>query len=181
LICHISARVTTSSARPCPTCNGRGKVPENPCPACRGDGVRKREEEIHVVVPAGIDDGEMIRMPGRGEAAPGGGSGDLYVKLHVRPDAAFTREGNNLLTSVSLKLSEALLGVQKEIRTIAGTTTITIPAGTGHGETIRVRGEGVPYGRGNRGDLVVRIDISMPKKLSRKARELIDELRSEGI
>jgi molecular chaperone DnaJ len=103
------------------------------------------------------------------------------VKLHVRPDAAFTREGNNLLTSVSLKLSEALLGVQKEIRTIAGTTTVTIPAGTGHGETIRVRGEGVPYGRGNRGDLVVRIDISMPKKLSRKARELIDELRSEGI
>jgi molecular chaperone DnaJ len=172
---------TFTSARPCPTCNGRGKVPENPCPACRGDGVRKREEEIHVVVPAGIDDGEMIRMPGRGEAAPGGGSGDLYVKLHVRPDAAFTREGNNLLTSVSLKLSEALLGVQKEIRTIAGTTTITIPAGTGHGETIRVRGEGVPYGRGNRGDLVVRIDISMPKKLSRKARELIDELRSEGI
>jgi molecular chaperone DnaJ len=172
---------TFTSARPCPTCNGRGKVPENPCPACRGDSVRKREEEIHVVVPAGIDDGEMIRMPGRGEAAPGGGSGDLYVKLHVRPDAAFTREGNNLLTSVSLKLSEALLGVQKEIRTIAGTTTVTIPAGTGHGETIRVRGEGVPYGRGNRGDLVVRIDISMPKKLSRKARELIDELRSEGI
>jgi molecular chaperone DnaJ len=119
---------TFTSARPCPTCNGRGKVPENPCPACRGDGVRKREEEIHVVVPAGIDDGEMIRMPGRGEAAPGGGSGDLYVKLHVRPDAAFTREGNNLLTSVSLKLSEALLGVQKEIRTIAGTTTVTIPA-----------------------------------------------------
>lgn len=172
---------TFTSARPCPNCAGRGKVPEHPCAACRGDGVRKREEEIHVVVPAGIGDGEMIRMPGRGEAATGGGAGDLYVKLHVRPDPAFSREGNNLMTSATIKLTEALLGIQKEIRTVTGTATVSIPAGSAHGETIRVRGEGVPFGRGQRGDLIVRIDVSMPKKLSRKARELIDELRAEGL
>jgi len=89
---------TFTSTRTCPRCHGKGEVPETPCDICRGEGVTKREEEIHVVVPAGIENGEMIRMPRMGEAVPGGGAGDLYVKLHIREDRAFSREGNNLTT-----------------------------------------------------------------------------------
>ncbi|MDO8576681.1 MAG: DnaJ domain-containing protein, partial [bacterium] len=88
---------TFTSTRPCPRCHGRGQIPETVCEACRGEGIRKREEEIHIVVPSGVEDGEMIRMPGRGEAVQGGGAGDLYVKLHIKADAKFSREGNHLL------------------------------------------------------------------------------------
>lgn len=170
-----------TSARVCPTCYGRGEVPETPCPACHGEGVAKKQEEIRVQVPAGVQDGEMIRMPGRGEAVPGGGAGDLYVKLHVKADPAFSREGSNLLTSLPIKLTDALLGSSYSIRTLDGEEKITVPAGVVHGETIRVRGKGVPTGRSGRGDLLVRVDIEFPKKLSKNARDLIDKLRGEGL
>ncbi len=172
---------TFSSARPCQKCRGRGEVPEAPCPTCRGEGVAKREEEIRVTVPAGVSDGEMIRMPRMGEAVPGGSAGDLYVKLHVRPDKQFTREGNNLVTSLSIKLTDALLGREYQIRTLEGEEPLTVPAGVNNGEILRVRGRGVPYGRGSRGDLMVRIDVVFPKKLSRAAHELIEKLRGEGL
>ncbi|HVM73860.1 MAG TPA: molecular chaperone DnaJ [Candidatus Paceibacterota bacterium] len=170
-----------TSARICPTCNGRGEVPETPCETCHGDGVTKRQEEIHITVPAGVQDGEMIRMPGRGEAAKGGGAGDLYVKLHVKSDVSFSRDGNNLLTALSIKLTDALLGGDYHIRTLDGEELITVPPGVVHGETIRIRSKGVPTSRGGRGDLLVRIDIEFPKKLSRSARDLIEKLRIEGL
>lgn len=172
---------TFTSNRTCPRCNGRGQVPETPCDVCAGSGVAKREEEIHIAVPAGVGDGEMIRMPGRGEVAPGGTAGDLYVKLHVKADTTFSREGNNLLMSLPVKLTDALLGSQYHVRTFDGDTSIDIPAGVTHGDVVRVRGKGVPYGRGTRGDLLVRIDIQFPKKLSKSARDLVEKLRSEGL
>ncbi|MEK7509303.1 MAG: molecular chaperone DnaJ [Patescibacteria group bacterium] len=172
---------TFSSARACPTCKGKGEVPKEPCAACRGEGVMKKQEEVHIVVPAGIEDGEMIRMPGRGEALQGGASGDLYIKVHVKSDKLFTREGNNLVTALSIKLSDALLGGEYRIKTLDGETTLTVPAGITQGEMLRVRGKGVPHGRGARGDLLVRIDIEFPKKLSKAARVAIEELRKEGI
>jgi molecular chaperone DnaJ len=172
---------TFSTNRVCPKCNGRGEIPEAPCPTCGGEGVLKREEEMHVVVPAGVDNGEMIRMPGRGEAMAGAVSGDLYVKLHVKDDAKFTREGANLLTALPVKLTDALLGAEYRIQTLDGEESIKIPAGVAHGEVVRVRGRGVPFGRGNRGDLLVRIDIDFPKKLSRDAKKLIEDLRNEGL
>jgi DnaJ-class molecular chaperone len=113
--------------------------------------------------------------------APGGGAGDLYVKLHVRTDARFVRDGSHLYTNLSIKLTDALLGVERDVPTIDGTTRISVPAGTTQGDTVRVRGEGVPTGRSGRGDLVVRISIDMPKKLSRAARAAIEELKKEGI
>src|SRR3990167_4065311 len=171
---------TFTSARPCPRCHGRGQIPETLCEACRGEGVRKREEEIHIVVPAGVEDGEMIRMPGRGEAAQGGGAGDLYVKLHIKADAKFSREGNNLLTSLPIKLSDALLGGEYHITTLDGEERVSVAPGISHGEVIRVRGRGVPTGRA-RGDLLVRVDIEFPKKLSKSARELVEKLRTEGL
>lgn len=172
---------TFTSARPCPRCHGRGQIPETACEACRGEGVRKREEEIHIVVPAGVEDGEMIRMPGRGEAAKGGGAGDLYVKLHIKADGKFTREGNNLVTPLPIKLSDALLGGEYHITTLDGEEKIEVTPGISHGEIIRVRGKGVPHGRGSRGDLLVRVDIEFPKKLSKSARELVEKLRNEGL
>ncbi len=172
---------TFTTTRVCPKCAGKGEVPETPCENCRGEGVLKKEEEIQIEVPAGVSDGEMIRMPGRGEALAGGAAGDLYIKLHVKSDAIFSREGNHLLTSLPVKLTDALLGATYRVPTVEGDTMIEVPAGVVHGETIRVRGEGVPYGRGNRGDLIVRIDIQFPKKLSKTARDLIDKLRTEGL
>lgn len=170
-----------TSARACPTCYGRKQVPEAPCPKCRGAGVHQKQEEVHVHVPAGVGNGEMIRMPQQGEAVPGGVAGDLYVKLHVRQDSHFEREGNNLVTALPVKLTEALLGGSHTITSLDGDVSVVVPAGVTHNEIIRVRGMGVPYGRGSRGDLLVRVEIQLPKKLSKTARELVEKLQTEGL
>ncbi len=172
---------TFSTARSCPKCFGKGQVPEALCSSCDGSGVRKQQEEVHIVIPAGIDHGEMIRMPGKGEAAPGASAGDLYVKLHVRADKQFTREGHNLLMTMNVKLTEALLGTTKVIDTLDGAESVVIPSAITHGEVIRIKGRGVPYARGARGDLLARVQIDFPKKLSKKAEALIHELKGEGV
>lgn len=169
-----------TTTRTCPTCHGKGQKPEKACAQCHGEGVRRAQEEIVITVPAGVSDGEMIRMPGRGEAAAGGVSGDLYVKLHVKEDKAFSRDGNNLITSIQVKLTDALLGGEYTVRTLEGETSISIPAGIEHGEMLRVKGLGVPHGR-SRGDLLVRVDISFPQKLSSAAKKLIQDLKKEGL
>ena len=170
-----------TSRKRCTECNGKGEVSDTPCQICRGRGVLKREEEIRVSVPSGVSDGEMIRMPRMGEVTPGGNTGDLYVKLHVAPDRAFTREGNNLVMSLSIKLTDALLGIEYKIATLDGEETLHIPTGVEHGELIRIKGRGVPYGRTSRGDLLVRISIGLPKKLSSEAQGLIEKLKKEGL
>ncbi len=172
---------TFTTTRSCPRCHGKGEVPEQPCEVCRGEGVMKREEEIRVVVPAGVESGEMIRMPRLGEAVAGGVAGDLYVKIHVREDRTFAREGNNLVTVLPIKLTDALLGGNYKIKTLDGEESLSVPVGVGHGEILRIRGKGIPIGRGARGDLLVRIDIEFPKKLSKTARDLIEKLRGEGL
>ncbi len=172
---------TFASSRPCPKCHGKGQIPENPCDGCRGEGIRRRQEEIHIVVPAGVEHGEMIRMPGRGEATAAGSAGDLYVKLHIKTDSKFSRDGNNLVTVLPIKLSDALLGGEYRVATLDGDETLSVQGGIAHGEVLRVRGKGVPHGRGSRGDLLVRVEIEFPKKLSKNARELIERLRTEGL
>ena len=172
---------TFTTNRPCATCHGKGQVPEKPCATCRGEGVARKQEEVHIVVPAGVSNGEMIRMPSRGESAAGGGAGDLYVKLHVKPDNSFARDGNNLLMTLPVKLSDALLGSEYSVRTLDGDVAVAIPAGIVHGDTVRLKGKGVPYGRGTRGDLLVKVDIQFPKKLSTDAKALIEKLRAEGL
>lgn len=170
-----------TSTRACPKCKGRGETPDKVCGSCHGEGVVKKQEEIRITVPAGVSDGEMIRMPRMGEVLAGGISGDLYVKLHVAADKRFSREGNNLLTSLPIKLTDALIGGEYTIETLEGEEKLAVSAGVAHGETIRVRGKGVPHGRGGRGDLLVRVDIEFPKKLSKTARDLIEKLREEGL
>jgi len=165
----------------CRHCRGQGKVPKEKCDTCRGEGVYKKQEEIDITVPAGIEGNEMIRLTGMGEAAQGGQPGDLYVKVHVTPDPRFKKDGPNLITELSVKLTDALLGTSYKLETLDGQETIDIPTGVSHGEMIRVKGRGVPGRGGKRGDLYVRIKILFPHKLSKGARTLVEKLKEEGI
>lgn len=171
-----------SSTRECGHCHGRGKVPKEPCAICGASGVTRRQEEIKISIPAGVLHGEMVRMPGRGEAIGfGGTAGDLYVKIHVKNDPRFGREGSTLTTTLSIKITDALLGADYSVTTLDGVVTIKIPQGISHGEVLRIRGKGVPIERGERGDLHVRIAISFPTQLSRAAKKIVEDLRKEGI
>ncbi|HVY72956.1 MAG TPA: molecular chaperone DnaJ [Candidatus Paceibacterota bacterium] len=171
-----------SMQRPCNHCHATGKIPKEKCHTCRGEGVYRKQEEIEIAVPAGIEGGEMIRLTGAGEATQGGQSGDLYVKIHVRPDPRFKKDGINLQTDLSVKLTDALLGSDYTVQTLEGEETVSVPAGVAHGELIRIKNKGVPHGHGKqRGDLFVRVKITLPQKLSRTAKGLIEKLKEEGI
>ncbi len=169
-----------TTVRECNVCAGRGKMPKERCGHCAGSGVVRAQEEIEVKVPAGIENGEVIRMTGRGEAIANGQPGDLYVKISVEPHKTIKRDGSNLIANLPVKLSDALLGGVYEVETLDGAIDIKIPAGITHGELLKIRERGVSTERG-RGDFLVRVSILMPKKLSKKAEKLIDELRKEGI
>jgi len=165
----------------CETCLGTGEVPKEICESCKGKGVLRREEEVSIVIPAGIRDGEMIRMTGYGEAVSKGTTGDLYIKINVTPHPVFKREGNDLVMDLDLKLSDALLGLEYPIETLDGEIKVTIPEGVSVNEILRVRGKGVPVSKHKRGDLLIKLNIKMPSKISRKSREIIEELKKEGI
>lgn len=170
-----------STTRACDACHGKGSVPKEKCPTCKGLGVHRREEEMTIAVPSGINNGEMIRMTGAGEAVQGGVSGDLYVKIHVKQDERFRKEGYDLVMPLSIKLTDALLGDSKKIETLDGELTLKIPQGISFGERLRIKGKGVPKGSSGRGDLYVKIDIQIPSKLSRVAKKALETLREEGI
>lgn len=170
-----------TSVRTCETCDGLGKIPKEKCPECKGHGTKRKEEEINVEIPAGIDNGEMIRLPGRGEAIKNGVAGDLYVKIHVKPHPIFRREGANLVMNLPLKLTDALLGTSVSIETVEGKTLeVKIPAMKKAEEVLRVRGRGVPL-EGGRGDLIIRLEVAIPQKLSGKAKKAVEDLKSEGL
>lgn len=172
---------TFSVSSTCPTCKGRRTVPEKACTVCRGSGVERRQEEITVVIPAGIENGQVIRLGGLGEAVSGGATGDLYVKVHVKGDAKFRKEGFNILMDLPIKISDALTGASYDIETLDGMTPITVPPLRSTDEILRVKGKGVPLDRGRRGDLLIRVKIEFPHKISREARELLEKLKAEGI
>lgn len=173
---------TVTMVQPCRECRGAGKVPKEKCHVCRGEGVYKKQDEVEIAVPAGIDGGEMIRLTGMGEAVAQGTSGDLYVKVHVAPDTRFKKDGPNLITELSIKLTDALLGASYKVETLDGSERAEIPPGVREGELLKVAGKGVPQGaRGRRGDLYVKVRINLPHKLSKSARGLIEKLKEEGI
>jgi molecular chaperone DnaJ len=169
------------STKICEVCLGSGEVPKEVCETCKGKGVLRREEEISINIGAGIRDGEMIQMSGMGEAISKGTTGDLYIKINVAPHPIFKREGNDLFMSLNLKLSDALLGTKYPIQTLDGEIEVTIPEGVSINEVLRVRGKGVPTGKNKRGDLLIKLNIKLPTKISRKSREIIEELKKEGI
>ncbi len=169
-----------TTVRECSSCHGTGKVPKERCTHCSGAGVAKTQEEITIKVPAGMNNGEVIRMTGRGEAMPHGQPGDLYIKVHVEAHQKIKREGTTLMVVLPIKLTDALLGNTYAVETLDGTVDIKIPAGIAHGELLRIKERGVPAQNG-RGDFMVKISIEIPKKLSKKAQKLVEELKEEGI
>ncbi len=170
-----------SSLKECKTCSGRGEIYEKRCSECKGAGVFRKSEEIQISVPAGIHDGEMIKLLGKGEAVSGGITGDLYVKIHVTSHKVFRREGIDLLMDLEIPLSEALLGAERVLTALDGKLKVKIPAGIDSGELLKIRGRGIPESDSRRGDLIIRVVVRTPKRLSAKAKKLIEELKKEGI
>lgn len=172
---------TISSTKICEACIGSGEVPKEVCEKCHGKGVLRREEEISLDIPAGIRDGEMVRMSGMGEAISRGTTGDLYIKINVSSHPVFKREGHDLVMNLNIKLSDALLGMEYPIETLDGNIKVKIPEGVSVNEILRVREKGVPVSKSKRGDLLIKLHIKMPTKLSKKSRDLIEKLKEEGI
>jgi molecular chaperone DnaJ len=162
----------------CDRCGGDGKIIENPCPTCRGRGQVQKIHTVEVNIPAGVDTGHRLRMSGFGENGErGGGPGDLFIVMRVKPDGRFRREGDDLVSEVGISMVQAALGTEVEVPTLDGAETVKIAEGTQHGDTIRLKGKGVRHLRGSgRGDLHVVVSVKVPKGLSVRERELLREL-----
>jgi molecular chaperone DnaJ len=166
-------------SRPCPNCGGRGTVIEDPCAECGGTGAVERPRNIKIKLPAGVKDGGKVRFKGKGEAGPPGGApGDLYVKVHVKPHKYYTRKNGNILLDLPLTFPEAAMGTSVEIPTINGKVKLKIPAGTSDGRKFRLRGKGAPKPKGKgKGDMIVTVRIVVPKKMNKKEKELVKQLK----
>jgi molecular chaperone DnaJ len=164
-----------SFSTPCPACGGRGTVISDPCPTCSGTGVERRPREVKVRIPPGVDDGQRIRLKGRGGPGRNGGPpGDLYVLVHVDRDPIFGRDGRNLTITVPITFDEAALGTKLTVPTLDGDkVTLKIPPGTPSGKVFRVRGRGIRDRKGV-GDLLVTVQIAVPTRLSPEQREAIE-------
>src|SRR5579872_2779525 len=152
------------SVKTCETCKGSGKVPKNKCHVCKAQGVLKKQTEIKVKITPGIENGEMIRLSGAGEAISGGTAGDLYIKVYVKKHPVFRKEGNDLVMDLKVKLSDALLGANYPIKTLDGEISLKVPEGVKHGQFLKINGKGVPMGSGSsrRGNILVHVDVVYP-------------------
>jgi len=167
-------------ARTCETCKGRGKVPEKVCTVCHGTGTQRKKKDVKMKIPAGITDGATIRLREYGEAIAHGKKGDLYVNIRVKPHKKFTREGDLILSEQTISMSEAVLGSTIEVDTVDGPVKMKIPAGTQSGTDFKLSDHGVRSAKGDkRGAHIVQIDVEIPKKLSKKQKELFQAFASE--
>jgi molecular chaperone DnaJ len=166
---------------PCSTCRGKGAIIDSPCNNCHGTGLVKKRRKINVKIPVGIDEGYQLRLRGEGEMAPNGGeAGDLYVLVRIAQHKLFMREGDDLWHVLIIGYPQAALGAEVSVPTLDGSATVKIRPGTQAGETIRLKGKGMPRFRGyGKGDLLVRVGISVPEKLTSKQRELLEQLAEE--
>ena len=169
------------TAFPCSRCGGMGEVIASPCPECRGDGRRLEARTFTVDVPAGVDHGSTLRLTGRGQAGPRGGPpGDLYVHLSVTPDGRFERQGDDVVVTVPIAFTQAVLGTTVTIETLDGDEQIEVPAGTSTGHVVRLRGRGIPHVRGRgRGELRVHLVVATPKDLTKEQEELLRQFATE--
>jgi molecular chaperone DnaJ len=163
----------------CPGCGGTGREVSDPCTACDGTGQVRETRTLQVKVPAGVDDGDRIRLNGEGGAgAQGGVSGDLYVDIRVRPHKLFDRDGDQLFAEIPIPVTTATLGGQIKVPTLEGSVMLKVPEGTQSGRTFRLKGKGVQSVRSpRRGDLMVRVAVETPVNLTRRQRELLKELQ----
>ena len=185
--CHGSGQIKTqrrtilgtiATATVCDRCEGAGKVPEKPCGTCKGSGIKRGEKKIKISIPAGIADGQRMRVSGEGEAGyRGTTSGDLYILIRVKPSHEFERDGYNLNKKIDISFSQAALGDTVEVNSIKGAVKIKIPPGTQSGKVFRISGYGVPYvNRSGTGDMFVTALVKTPEKLSKKQKELLKQL-----
>ncbi|GLW08901.1 chaperone protein DnaJ 1 [Microtetraspora sp. NBRC 13810] len=165
-------------SEPCRDCKGRGLIVDHPCPVCDGSGRGKSTRTIQARIPAGVGDGQRIRLKAKGAPGENGGpAGDLYVQIHVKPHAVFGRSGENLTITVPVTFTEAALGAEIKVPTLKGMpVTVRIPEGTPNGRTFRVRGRGVTRKDGTKGDMLVTVEVAVPQQLDEKARGLLTEL-----
>ena len=164
----------------CPTCQGRGGRIVTPCQSCHGTGRAPSSRRVNVRIPAGVENGQRIRLKGKGESGRHGGpAGDLFVDVHVAPEAGFGRRGRHVTTTATISIVQALLGDQVEVPTLDEPVTLKVPAGVQPGTTMRVRERGVPAsGKHNAGDLLVTINVAIPKRLTKEQRALVEQLAS---
>ena len=161
----------------CPECQGEGKKIEKKCHQCRGEGITKGSEKIKINIPAGINDGQSLKLSGKGEASPKGTPGDLYLKVHIRPTKKFTREEDDIISEAHISIRQAALGDKIEIETVDGPVALRIPEGTQSHTQFRLKEKGVPHlqGRG-RGDHLVEVIVDIPKHLDRQQKKLLEDL-----
>src|SRR5580698_2457441 len=166
-------------SEPCKTCRGRGLVVEDPCPSCSGSGRAMSSRTIQVRIPAGVADGQRIRIPGKGAPGEHGGkAGDLYVRVHVTPHPVFGRTGDNLTVTVPVTMPELALGAEIKVPTHRGAAvTVRVPPGTPNGQVLRVAGRGVRRKDGTLGALLVTVEVVVPQDLNKKARSALEDLR----
>src|SRR4051794_6662663 len=183
--CDGSGVVATSQGlfalqQPCPRCRGNGSIVETPCPTCHGSGRERRTKRYTVKIPAGVRDGTRIKLKGKGEAGYGGApAGDLYVITRVEPSRLYERRGDDLVLDVPVTFDEAALGATVEIPTPDGRVSLKVPSGSTDGKLLRVKGRGAPKLKGDgRGDLLARLRVEVPKKLTKAQREALEEFRS---
>jgi molecular chaperone DnaJ len=168
-----------SLSTPCPRCRGNGTVIEDPCPHCRGTGRERRTKRYSVKIPPGVRDGTRIKLKGKGEAGWGGApAGDLYVVTRVEPSPIYERRGSDLIVNVPITYPQAALGATVQVQTPEGPVSLKVPAGSEDGKLLRIRGRGAPKlnARG-RGDVLARLKLTVPKKLTKKEREALEELQ----
>lgn len=173
---------TIQTATVCPTCQGKGKSWSESCKVCKGQGVERREEALEVDIPAGISSEETLKVPGAGEAVPGGKAGDLYVRVQVKPHPRFVREGNDVIAEEHVPFSLLTLGGEWSVETLNGPMRVHIPEGTSSGTAFTIRQEGIPFLRSHgKGNHVARMIVAVPKKPSKEQKHLIEQLKQQGL
>ena len=166
----------------CPNCGGEGKIPEKSCAKCHGKGIVRDVETITISLPFGVDNGQIIKLEGQGEAGGKGEiPGDLYIRIHLKKHKYFTKKGDDIYYELLISFTQAALGDKIEIPTLEKKVSLKIPAGIQSGKLIRIRGKGLPKAGGGRGDQFVKIQVETPQKISQKAKELLEKLKDEGI
>ncbi len=189
--CNGKGRVTEAkrtimgvfqSVRECDRCDGSGDTYKEKCATCKGNGVISGRQDIKVIVPPGMSGGEMIRMSQMGEAVKGGVAGDLYIKVRVATDKHWSRVANDLTYTHDVKLTDAILGATHNIIGLDGDISIAVPTGSNTGDILKVKARGVPYNGGrNRGEVLIKVNVVLPKKLDKDTKKLIEGLRDLGL
>ena len=165
----------------CSECHGLGKIPEKKCSVCAGKGIIRSKEDIDIKIPAGVETGSVLRVSGGGNATFGAQAGDLYLHIVVPQNSKFIKDGDNINSKIKISISDAVLGGIKKVEAIDGEVKVKVPAGISDGDNLKVKGYGFKKPNGKRGDMILKVKIDIPTKISRKDKKLFEELKKAGF